>query len=83
VTVTSDAVTFEVGEQRDHGARALLGLLELGDVLDHRVRALAEELVDEGHVARGLPRVHRPDGLLFGRQGGKIGQCHFDASLQN
>jgi hypothetical protein len=74
--VACDAVTGQVGQQRDHCAGALFALLELGDVLDQRVRAVAHEPVDEAHVASLLPQVHRPDGLLLGGQQAEIGECH-------
>ena len=73
-TVTGNAVAFEVGQQRDDCAGALLGLFQLGDVLDHGVRAIAEELVHEGIVPGHAPRVHRPDGLLLVGEQCKIGK---------
>ena len=74
--VARHAVAGQVGQQRDDCAGALLGLLQLGDVLNQAVRALAQEAVDEGVVAGLFPQVHRPDGLLLGRQEPEIGECH-------
>ena len=45
--VACDAVAFEVGQQSQNGARALLGLLQLSDVLNHGVLVFTEKLVDE------------------------------------
>ena len=67
--ITNHTVAFHVGNQGDHGASALLRLLQLGDVLDDGVFGLAEEFVDEGQISSLAPEIHAPGRfLLVGEQ---------------
>ena len=79
--VTGNAVAFEVGQQGDDCAGALLRLLQLGDVLDDAVGVGAGELVDEGVVAGLAPQVFRPRGLLLVGEQGKVSQTHSEPPL--
>ena len=74
--IADDAVAFEVSKQGDDCAGALLGRLQLGDMLNDTVAALAQELVDEGQVARLSPEIERPSGLLLIGEHAEIGIGH-------
>src|SRR5690606_20033788 len=65
LVVARDAVFLEIRNQSDDRPRTLLALRELGDALDHRVRASARELTDESEVARLAPQIAGPNGLLL------------------
>ncbi len=70
--VARDTVAFEVGQQRDNRACALFGLFQFGDMLDHRIRVLAQERIDEGLVTRLGPEVFGPGGLLLRSERRKV-----------
>ena len=80
--VTDDAVTFEIGQQRQDGARTFLGLGQLGDVLDHRVRAFAHEARGEGAVAGEFPKFAGPGGQLVCGEQTKVCNSHVWYSCQ-
>ena len=71
-TISCDTVPFKVSKQRDYGPGTLLRLLQLSNVLNHRISVFAKEFIDERVITSLLPQVHTPDGLLFVSEKTKI-----------
>lgn len=76
VVIPNDTGRLHVGLQADHGAIALLGLLQFGDALDNVVRTGAHELFPKGLFTVRLDGFAHPSAFELGLACAKCGIGH-------
>ena len=76
VVVSDDTGRLHVGLEADHGAIALLGLLQLGNALNDVVRASTHELFPKGLLTVGFNGFAHPSAFELGLACAKCGIGH-------